>query len=357
MCGIAGIYVRSERTKLNLDGILDTMLAEIESRGGDATGYLAMTDKGIGEWQRAACDVPDFVKYRRAVPKGTRTLLAHTRWATQGLAAFMENNHPIRRGPFYVIHNGHVSNDWELFKLAGRERFAQVDSEAIAAHIAHYGDLAKVSDVMTKIEGAAAIAAVDERNPDQLVLARGHSSPLNVLVTDKVILWGSTERTVRAAYKKHIGKLPRRQKIESLPEGVMLLVKGGLVERTTFTPYSPPAYVWSTKDPRWSETAADSCGAIPPAQMLGQGDIWDDDDEDEDFNDSHWSAEDILDRTKTVECDECGGKVPLMEIIRFPEPNSDMEWKLCEDCCELWERAMDAEYDRANNKILSDLDR
>jgi len=356
MCGIAGVFVRSDNTKLNLNAILDTLLDEIEDRGGDATGYLAMGTEGVLEWQRAACDVPDFKHYRRQVPKGSRILLAHTRWATQGLAAFMENNHPIRRGPFYVIHNGHVSNDRELFKLAGREPFGQVDTEAIPAIIAHFGSLGRVGEAMALIEGAAAIAVVDEKNPGELVLARGYSSPLNVLVTDKLVLWGSTERTVRMAYKKHIGKLPRRRKIESLAEGDLLHITAGKVTRSTFDSYKP---VYTYTPSKWSNssyyqesTAASSC-TVPPARTLSQGEHWWDDDDDAD--DLHWSAEDILDREKTTDCDECGASVPLMDVIRVPEPDADFEWKLCEDCSELWERLSDQEFDRVNAAALREI--
>jgi Glutamine amidotransferase domain len=365
MCGIAGIYVRSGNTKLNLDAILDTMLDEIADRGGDATGFLALNPEGVGEWQRAAVDVPDFIKYRRLVPKGTRIILAHTRWATQGHQGFMENNHPIRRGPFYVIHNGHVSNDWELFKLAGRERFGQVDTEAIPALLAHHGELRHVDKVMEEIDGAAAIAAVDERNPGELVLARGYSSPLNVLVTDKLVLWGSTERTVRMAYKKHIGKLPRRQKIESLPEGVMLFITEKKVERIEFKAYAPPTYNYAAGGysagrqygEAWAWSSAkdnDSC-SIPPAQIIGDGHFWNDDDDDDEME---WKAEDVLDRTQEHECDECGGRVPLMDIIRVPEPDGDgFEWKLCEDCADLWEKLADEEWTRANQASLDLIDK
>jgi hypothetical protein len=354
MCGIAGVFVRSDNTKLNLNAILDTMLDEIEDRGGDATGFLSMGDEGVTEWQRAACDVPDFKHYRRQVPKGSRIVLAHTRWATQGLAAFMENNHPIRRGSFYVIHNGHVSNDRELFKLAGREPFAQVDTEAIPAIIAHLGSLSRVGEAMELVEGAAAIAVVDEKAPGELVLARGYSSPLNVLVTDKVVLWGSTERTVRMAYKKHIGKLPRRRKIESLAEGVLLHVTAKDVTRSEFKSYAPKyipyAYAASQFDSSYyRESAAASACTIPPARTLTQGEHWWDDDEDEEMS---WSAEDILDKTRETDCDECGGKVPLMDVIRVPEPDSDFEWKLCEDCADLWERLADEQWEKVNTAAL-----
>ena len=99
MCGIAGVYLRDESAKADLDAILDTMLVDIEHRGGDATGFVAVGNEGVTEWQKAACGAKDFIRQPPARSrKGSRTLLAHTRWATQGLPAFVENNHPLKRG-------------------------------------------------------------------------------------------------------------------------------------------------------------------------------------------------------------------------------------------------------------------
>jgi hypothetical protein len=198
---------------------------------------------------------------------------------------------------------------------------------------------------------------VDEKHPRELVLARGYSSPLNVLVTDKVVIWGSTERTVRMAYKKHIGKLPRRRKIESLAEGVLLHVTAEGVTRSEFKTYTyVPKYQPSTWTPAryYTESPASSACSIPPAQTLSHGEHWWDDDEEDDL---HWSAEDILDKHKTIECDECGGVVPLMDVIRVPEPDSDFDWKLCEDCAELWDRLSAEEFDRANKAALVEVEK
>ena len=222
MCGIAGVYLRDESAKADLDAILDTLLDEIEHRGGDATGFVALGNEGVTEWQKAACGAKDFIRNRRRVPKGSRTLLAHTRFATQGLPAFVENNHPLRRGSFFVIHNGHVNNDAQLFELAKRERFGQVDSEAIAARLSSLGSLEATGRMMSELHGAAAIAAVDETKPGELVLARGYSSPLYVLTTKRYVLWGSTQYAVTEAYEAHIGRLPKKTKIEAVKQGVML---------------------------------------------------------------------------------------------------------------------------------------
>jgi asparagine synthetase B (glutamine-hydrolysing) len=251
MCGIAGVYLRDESAKADLNAILDTMLDEIEHRGGDATGFVAVGNEGVTEWQKAACGAKDFIRNRRQIPKGSRTLLAHTRWATQGLPAFPENNHPLRRGSFFVIHNGHVNNDDQLFELAERERFGQVDSEAIAARLSSLGSLEKAAKLMTEIRGAAAIAAVDESKPGELLLARGHSSPLYVLIAKRYVLWGSTHMTVTEAYEAHIGRLPKKAKVRSLKEGTMLHFVNGTLTQSTFKPYKPPVYTKVLNSTSW----------------------------------------------------------------------------------------------------------
>jgi len=352
MCGIAGIHILDTSVQVHMDAALSTMLKEIDSRGGDACGHVALSAEGVVEWQRAAVDAADFNQHRRIVPKETRTILAHTRWATQGLPGFMENNHPIKRGPFYVIHNGHVSNDWEMFKLAERESFGQVDSEAIAALLAWHGGLENVPEVMEEIEGAAAIAAVDERKPLDLVLARGYSSPLVVIRTDKLVVWASTEHAVRQVWKKHVGKLPRRRKPQHVQEGRALMWIGGEFSVEEFKPYSPPTYTYQGK---WIEMAEDddptACGVQPTRHMptIGGWPKWDKRDD----SDNKWDAEDMLDGYGyTVQCDECSTRCGWQDIQRVPEPDSDFEWKLCHSCAEDWDVAMGEELARANKASL-----
>ena len=351
MCGIAGIYLRDLDLQVDLDKMLDTMLDQIEHRGGDATGYLALGEAGVLEWHRAACDVPDFVKYRRPVPQGTWTVMAHTRYATQGLPGFIENNHPIKRGPFYVIHNGHVSNDQQLFKLADRQPYGQVDSEAIPARLASLGKLTDAEVVMEEIEGAAAIAAVDETNPGELLLAKGHSSPLYVLVTNKIVLWGSTEATVKTAYKKHVGRVPKRRKIESLPAGTMLhFDKDGRQTRTKFEPYVP---VYRTYTPSaWKETTGftysteGAACSVPPTRHLPTVNgypAWDDEDnlvgkvEDED----------------QLRCDICD-KQTSFATADYQTDEDGSTWILCSRCSSELSEEWSEEFETVNAAVLED---
>jgi len=322
MCGIAGVYLLDSSLKVNLDSMLDTLLDEIEHRGGDATGFVALSDEGVVEWQKASCDARDFSKGRRRVPEGTRTILAHTRWATQGLPAFTENNHPLKRGSFYAIHNGHVSNDHQLFKLAGRERFGQVDSEAVPARLASLGKLQALSIVMEEIEGGAAIAAVDEKNPKDLALARGYQSPLFVLRTKKIVLFGSTEDTVKVAYEKHVGKLPKRAKIEQVKQGTMLFWRDGTLKRSTFKEYSPPKVVY-TSLPKVTLPWVEVNGMSPKELPASTG--WD-------------KYEGDL-----IDCDACGIEVSWKVAEYRTEPDHDQTWHLCQDCAGDWD------YEGRNN--------
>jgi len=356
MCGIAGIYLRDLDLKVDLDSMLDTMLDEIEHRGGDATGFVALGKSGVTEWHRAACDVPDFKKYRRQVPKGTWTILAHTRYATQGLPAFIENNHPIRRGSFYVIHNGHVSNDQELFKLSGRTPFGQVDSEAIPARLASLGKLTDAEIVMEEIHGSAAIAAVDERNPGELVLAKGASSPLYVLVTNKIVLWGSTQSCVKQAYKKHIGRLPRKRQIESLLPGVMLHFDAdGKQTRTKFEVWAPVYKSYSYQAPAWSETTIpasggseqDSC-SVPPTRHLPTVAGW----PQWDPVDEEPAAEQQED---LVECDQCSRKTPFSRMEWETDSDGDT-WLFCPACWADIQSDSSEDFADVNAAILSEDD-
>ena len=349
MCGIAGVYLRDPKLTVDLDDLLDTMVDRIDHRGGDATGYLALDSKGVAEWHRAACGGRDFTKYRRPVPKGTRIIMAHTRWATQGLPAFMENNHPVRRGTFYVIHNGHVSNDQELFKLADRKPFGQVDSEAIPARLASLGSLDKADVVMEEIEGAAAIAAVDSREPRRLVLARGNSSPLHVLVTDKIVLWGSTQDTVKVAYKKHIGRLPKKHKIESVPGRDAALdqqpVSDSNYVRAVPAQVAADRVVLEGRRRELGHEPKDAC-IVPTKGMptVGGWPQWD--------KDGHVVdeiTEEYADKHGLIECDVCSEWIRYTDAHFEPEPGSDFAWTLCDKCKDV---DLDAPYEGSEDPAV-----
>lgn len=243
MCGIAGFVIKrpGDSRPLDRERLLTELIRGVDHRGGDATGFAARNPSGAVEWHKASTDAAGFIPFRRGMPDGADIAIAHTRWATQGHAAFPENNHPIRRGSIYVVHNGIVNNDRELFTAVGRERYGQVDSEAIAAVLSHAGSLTGTPETIAAlgtIGGSAAIAAMDERD-GTVLLARISGSPLCVLETRRIIVWASTVDAVVDAHTAAIGSLGRA-KVETIAEGVAIVIRDGRASRFTFTPLPAP---------------------------------------------------------------------------------------------------------------------
>lgn len=232
MCGIAGIHRLTDREEPKLGRLMDELLLGIEHRGKDATGFAAITDKGTVVHQRASCEARKFVAGRKPIPANSRTVILHTRFATQGSPAFPENNHPVRSGDFYVVHNGHIWSDTDVFQVAPFKRAGQVDSEAIAAVLRMKGWTGALDDGLDMLDGNMAFAAINRSAPGELLLAKGWDSPLYVARSKHLLIWASTQETIRAAWAKVLGTPPKR--FEFLSPGEALVVNGGEVREAEF---------------------------------------------------------------------------------------------------------------------------
>ena len=87
MCGIAGVHVKSRyKGQLPLDDILDYFLVHIAERGKHATGFVAANYGGKGvTLDKKPIEAKDFIAVRnRPKMDNVQTILAHTRYATQG---------------------------------------------------------------------------------------------------------------------------------------------------------------------------------------------------------------------------------------------------------------------------------
>ncbi|HET7160616.1 MAG TPA: glutamine--fructose-6-phosphate transaminase (isomerizing), partial [Burkholderiales bacterium] len=105
--------------------------------------------------------------------------IAHTRWATHGVPS-QRNAHPHVSGGISVVHNGIIENHEEMreaLQRAGYTFVSDTDTEVIA-HLIHskVAQGASLTDAVRnavhELTGAYAIAVVDEKNPQRLVVAR-----------------------------------------------------------------------------------------------------------------------------------------------------------------------------------------
>ena len=176
MCGIVAAIAERPVQSILLEG-----LKRLEYRGYDSAGLATLAGDHI-QRTRAKGKVAELESML-----GDSTAnqgIAHTRWATHGVPS-IENAHPHQSGRFAVVHNGIIENyeslRSELTDL-GYRFDSDTDTETIA-HLLHYVSQtnesfdAVVTAVIKRLEGAFALAIIDEQTPGVLWVAR-QGSPL-----------------------------------------------------------------------------------------------------------------------------------------------------------------------------------
>ncbi len=180
MCGIIGYIGKDPAVPILIEG-----LKKLEYRGYDSAG-VAVFQEGRLEVRRAVGKLQNLETLLRGETLGGTCGVGHVRWATHGRPS-EENAHPHRAGTIVVVHNGIIENYTTLKKeLAGRGRvfLSETDTEVIAHLIDSMGQKGlaledAVREAARHLEGAYAIAVIDERNPEMVVGAR-KGSPLVV---------------------------------------------------------------------------------------------------------------------------------------------------------------------------------
>ncbi len=180
MCGIVGAVAKNNVVPVLLEGLL-----RLEYRGYDSAG-LVITNHGL-QRLRTAGRVAELQKKTDEQKTNGLAGIAHTRWATHGKPS-ERNAHPHFSGEesrIAVVHNGIIENHEALRKRLGVEGFqfeSDTDTEVIAHLIAF--NLRNTSDLLeavcfsiSELQGAYAIAVMDESNPECIVVAR-NGAPL-----------------------------------------------------------------------------------------------------------------------------------------------------------------------------------
>jgi glucosamine--fructose-6-phosphate aminotransferase (isomerizing) len=184
MCGIVGYIGNQNAAPLLIEG-----LSRLEYRGYDSAGIAVLGGRGAQVFRSVGRvrDLEASLPRRLAGKVG----IGHTRWATHGPAT-EDNAHPQtsedRR--VSVVHNGIIDNAAALrerLDARGVKLTSETDTEVIA-HLVARSEASTlegaVLDVLSRITGTYAIAVLDERHPDRLVVAR-NGSPLILGVGDR----------------------------------------------------------------------------------------------------------------------------------------------------------------------------
>ena len=182
MCGIVAAAAGNNIVPVLVEG-----LKKLEYRGYDSAGLAVIGSNAI-ERVRSVGRVAE-LESSSANTQAT-TGIAHTRWATHGVPC-ERNAHPHISGSIAVVHNGIIENYESLrveLSAQGYVFTSDTDTESIAhlieATLKSEPDLfTAVRLACTRLVGAFAIAVIDQRQPNKVVVAR-EGSPLLLGVSD-----------------------------------------------------------------------------------------------------------------------------------------------------------------------------
>ena len=188
MCGIVG-YIGSNGAY----DILIQGLKRLEYRGYDSAGVAIVNDEGCVNVHKSQGKVANLEAVASRGNIAGSLGIAHTRWATHGEPNDI-NAHPhvSQSGEIALVHNGTIEN-YSVLKQAliehGYTFKSETDTEVLVQlidYVKHHNDCSlpeAVREALLQVEGAYAIAVVENGDPSTLVVAR-KSSPLVIGVGD-----------------------------------------------------------------------------------------------------------------------------------------------------------------------------
>lgn len=192
MCGLAGFYSFTDTWKLDKPTLV-RMLADIQDRGKDATGYATQVKPG-GKffYGKAPMLVAQFATEflgKPEVPVGFAALL-HTRSASVGSEKDNRNNHPICHGDVIAVHNGtiNVADVAKAYKEINITPIAEVDSSIFPVLLHEMGIPKGVAYMNKNLAGTGAVVAL--LRDGSLFMARD-GRPLYLGRTKEGIVWSS----------------------------------------------------------------------------------------------------------------------------------------------------------------------
>ena len=183
MCGIVGYIGKKEAYPILIKG-----LKRLEYRGYDSAG-IALSDQNGFYLCKTKGKVDDLKEKCKNLDKSPKIGLGHTRWATHGEPSDI-NSHPhySNSGELVIIHNGIIENYDPLRKELinrGYTFSSGTDTEVLVnliedVMINEDVKLGKAVQIaLNQTVGAYAIAVMDKKKPDEIVVAR-LGSPLAI---------------------------------------------------------------------------------------------------------------------------------------------------------------------------------
>ena len=235
MCGIGGFSLAT-RSRINARSLSNALLAELDVRGGEASGYAFQTNNSTSVFKK---DVAGAKLNLRKMPKNVKVAILHTRLATHGSVKNNANNHPVQSPDqsISLVHNGVIYNH-SLVRSELKTQLPEVDSSVIPAILEKYGrDITQFS----MLDGDASVAWLDDNDRGVLRVARISHSPLTIAqLRDGSFVFASTEAILNRALAR-LGLTA--DFIFSAQERQMFEVRNGRIDSQIELPDTDPQFI------------------------------------------------------------------------------------------------------------------
>ena len=195
MCGIVGYIGNKDAFPILIKG-----LRRLEYRGYDSAGVALINSDNALNVYKSKGKVDNLVEYCDDKNVSGTVGIAHTRWATHGEPSAL-NAHPhySESGNLAIIHNGIIENFVDIknkLTAKGVKFRSETDTEVLVQLIEYIKErknfdlLTAVQFALHEVIGAYAIALLDKRTPNQIIVAR-NQSPLVVGIGENEFFIGS----------------------------------------------------------------------------------------------------------------------------------------------------------------------
>ena len=237
MCAVFGFLdYKGKTSNAVLKKLIHYLSVAAEVRGTDATGIAYVRDGSMVTYKKPK---PSH-KVKLFFPRGTRSVIGHTRFTTQGSEKRNCNNHPFEghcgTEEFALAHNGVLYNDRELRREQHLPTTPIETDSYIAVQLLEQGqqlDTENIKRMAGLVEGSFVFTIL--RNDNTLFLVKGNN-PLTLYHFPALGLYvyASTKSILDNALKKV--KLNGKYSEVDVSEGeIVKMSSSGNLHKSTFT--------------------------------------------------------------------------------------------------------------------------
>jgi glucosamine--fructose-6-phosphate aminotransferase (isomerizing) len=209
MCGIFGIIDKNKVNKTDFK----LLVKYSQQRGKDSSGLLFFLNN---QYNICRADYNIDKLLTKIKPYQSKVVFGHSRLITNGLS----DNQPVIRENIFVLHNGIIVNDDEIWKNLSIERKYQIDTEAIVGitleHFKNKGQLSELPDVILKKCKGIVSCALLIQNIGKLVLISNNGS-LYLGNKSDAIYFASEHYPLKEIGCENISQINKSHKIIDIP--------------------------------------------------------------------------------------------------------------------------------------------